>query len=279
VVSRRLAALQVCYSAYPFGELIMPFELTPNVSVQRDAEGSIRQLQHLHQPYRAANAPALLSARAAFAAPLRPRDLAELYVRDVLPHYELEAEVALALDSLTANTPTEDGAQLRFASEKSVAGNATVSYVQTYHGVPVWRAGLAVRLEEEPMQVIGSQSTMLRDVSVETPPASAPYLPDLLTAEKVAQILGIHEPGNPLPRLNQARLFVFRYQAGQRTPPPPVNPQDPAQGFNHPPLSLPLPQVAAGFGQRLVPAALGGLSCHRSRVSSRPGHAERQYGR
>jgi hypothetical protein len=163
-------------------------------------------------------------------------------VREVLKHYELSAEVATGLDSLTAAAPTDDGHQLRFASEKSIAGNTTVSYVQTYHGVPVWRSGFAVRMEETPMQVIGSQSSMLRDVAAHDPPADAPYLPGKTTPAQLATALGIDPLQNLAPRINQVRLFIYRYRASQRTLTP-VTPQQPAECFINPPPSISLPPV------------------------------------
>ena len=52
---------------------------------------------------------------------------------------------------------------------------------------------------------------------------------------------------NPPARLNQVRLFIYRYQASQRTLPAPAAPHDPEQGFSSVPPSLPLPPVDASI--------------------------------
>lgn len=221
----------------------MTFELNDDVKIRRNAAGRISQLQHVDAPYR----PDSAGLRLAAPAPLTPRDLANEYVRDVLGLFGVDENLASGLESVTANNPTEDGEQLRYATQKSVAGNATVSYVQTVFGIPVWRSGLSVQMEESPMQVIGSRSTMQQDVNPAKPSEDAQYMPDAMTPQKLAGILDLNDATSDTLKINRVgRLFVYRYDRAQRLLPNiPTTPEE--TGFQVTPPVISVPDVAASI--------------------------------
>src|SRR5262245_37974243 len=133
----------------------MPIELTPDVKVRRDAGGKVRQLSHAQQPYRPA-AVDLLAMEAA--APLTPRALAEQYLRDAAPVFEFAPAETANFAAAAESSPSEAGVELRFKEEKSVGGGVTVSYDQTVLGLPIWDAGVTVRIDGRAMGVTGSHN-------------------------------------------------------------------------------------------------------------------------
>ena len=221
----------------------MAFELNRNVDVLRDGTGRITQLQHMDAPYRADAAGANLAARATIALPISPRELAERYVEDVLPHLEVAPQMAAGLQSDPTPTLRDAPDELRFCQEKISLGSASVSYCQTRFGVPVWDAGLSVQMETEPLQVTGLQSTLVQDLKVSRPVDTAGYLPAKIDPPTLSRLLGVSD-WNKQPTINNhdsPQLFIYRYVPARRLP---LQAEKPQAGFNSPLPTLPLPAVA-----------------------------------
>ena len=68
---------------------------------------------------------------------------------------------------LTDATSGPYGFQLE--AERSLFDETTVSYEQTYDGIPVWRCGAAVHLRVEPLRVVSARSTARSDISLHRP--------------------------------------------------------------------------------------------------------------
>src|ERR671914_2951000 len=137
----------------------MPFELTNNVTVDRDEAGQAHHLEHLQQPYRADTQ--------ALAAPT-PQALVGQYLNEpeIKRAYGLTDEMVSDLTGAgfrpavgTALTG-QDRSRLNLAAEKSLLGTTTVSYVQTYRGLPVWEAGVSATVLDNPPRVTSSQSSV-----------------------------------------------------------------------------------------------------------------------
>lgn len=220
----------------------MTFELDSDVEVRRDDDGTVRRLQHPRRPYRPSTE--FLAAVAPEEA-LTPRQLADEYLREVLPVFELDLPVAHeALAELAAAEPVAERPALRF-SEQSEAGNqAVVSYAQTEMGLPVWRSGLAVKMVGPPYRVVSSQSTVDPQVQVEAPPPDAEFAPDRLDPATLSHLLGVE--GGELPTINAKRLLVYRFDPEDRGDAlGPQEPTDPTQAHvSHPTLSPPAPSEA-----------------------------------
>jgi zinc metalloprotease ZmpB len=73
----------------------------------------------------------------------------------------------------TELTPTADGVEYRLWAEKTQFDTTTVTFSQSYFGLPVWEAGLAVQMKLNPFRIISAQSTAHADVSAERPANSA----------------------------------------------------------------------------------------------------------
>jgi len=193
----------------------MAFEMTRNVQVRRDRNGRVRQLSHAGQPYRAAAleaAPAGLAART-----ITPRALAEQYLRDVAGVYELAPATMANFAASPTGAPSAAPTELRFKEEKAIGNAASVSYDQTHFGLPIWDAGMTVRIETAPMQVTGSHNAMHYEVDVSRPDPNSAYMPHRLDAEKLRAALGLGAGGQPA--INATRMLIYRYTPEQRLDP------------------------------------------------------------
>ena len=192
----------------------MSFQLTPNVHVRRDRQGRIRQLSHPAEPYRpdAVDLSAIADANAG----MTPRALAEQYIRDVSTVLELPSSTENFAAGFAAS-PSAADEDLRFKEEKAVGSATTVSYTQTRFGLPIWDAGLAVRINTRPMAVTSSHNAVHYGVEVERPPADAPHMPQKMDSAALARVLNLS--GGTVPTVNATRLLIYRYLPEDRIDP------------------------------------------------------------
>lgn len=207
----------------------MSLALSANVNVHRDETGQIRSLNHPLEPY-----------QPAAATPLQPRKLAEEYLREVAPHFELGEEMLSTLAEQSDSQPREEGTRLRWEREKRVDNIAVEDYVQTYRGLKVWNTSVAVRVHTGIDGVIGSDSQVQRDIEVEMPNlAEAPYTPARLSPKRLLKLLHTKAtPGEPV--INGVSLLIYQFQPEDRWPE-----EDREPGFEVPPERLPLPDLNA----------------------------------
>ena len=191
----------------------MTFPINEKVKLKKDEQGVVRKLYHLQQAYMPRDAASLAAAFEADEA-ISPRQLADEYLQEVLPVFGLNEAIADDLTGAIGVEAPDEGPKLRYLETQEVANQAVVSYTQTEQGLPVWHSGVAVRLISRPYRVIGSQNSVQTDVEVELPQSDAPYLPELLDAEKLSHLLGLDADQEPT--INNARLLVYRFDANDR---------------------------------------------------------------
>ena len=189
----------------------MAFQITSDVKMKRDSDGMIRRLSHASQPY----ALQTTGVTEAVGGVVTPRALADSYVRDVAPSYELDPEITLDLASPIGREITQEGPRLKLFKEKVVGDRASVSYSQTCLGLPVWGAGFTVQLRGRPPRVTSSQSSIHYAIEVKPPGPDAPYLGERLDTEAFARLIGL-EPGDEGAEIHERRLVVYAYDADDR---------------------------------------------------------------
>src|SRR5215207_10068480 len=86
-------------------------EDSPNVQVGRDEEGRVRALRHPREAFSAD--------RAGLKEP-SARGLADAYVREVLPLYDLTDEQAAELSAPVRRRPIDEGPRLKVDQEKTI---------------------------------------------------------------------------------------------------------------------------------------------------------------
>jgi hypothetical protein len=191
----------------------MPIELTPDVTVRRDSDGRIRQLQHLDQPYRPDRlGPSMLAGIAS--SPSSPRALAEAYLRDTAELYDFAPAATANFAANLASAPTEAPVELRFKEEKATGEAVTIAYDQTVLGLPIWGAGMTVRIDGGQMNVTGSHNASHYDVDVQAPSPEAQYVPHAMAPDVLARLLGLADRAGLT--VNSTRSVVYKYDAADR---------------------------------------------------------------
>ena len=191
----------------------MAFEITPDVKVKRDSKGIVRRLNHPRQPFTAERAAAVAGLGTTETVTLRA--IADQYVREVLPAYQLDSEMAVNLADPITNEITEEGPRLKIVAEKILGRQATISYAQTCLGLPVWEAGLTVQLRGSPARVTASQSSIHHELEVEPLNEDAPHRPEGVDEETLSRLLGL-EASDEKPAISSKRLMIYAYDAEDR---------------------------------------------------------------
>jgi len=142
----------------------MPFELTADVEVTRDAAGVVRALDHLRGPYPA-------EATTEQAAAVRMPDLAARYLADVAEVYGVHAPAEEAPDVAGRGRPdrSQPDRLVREEVQPLPDGSGTVAYAQLHANVDVWEAGVAISILASPLRVVASRSTWHHNIKLVNP--------------------------------------------------------------------------------------------------------------
>jgi len=184
----------------------MPFNITPNVHIRRDANERVRQIRHLQEPYEAASE----------VIPT-PQLLARAYLEDVALLLNLEPDTLLTLDENVADSsPSLEGSRLRFSHEQTAGNTRVVAHTQTHIGIPVFRAGTSVVLDSDPTRVISVSNEFRYNIDVEPLSDEAKYTPDKTT--NIRRLIGrfLRQSNGKLIALNHAGLVLYRFDPKRR---------------------------------------------------------------
>lgn len=176
---------------------------------------------------------------------------AELAAQEYLEkHAELLGVEPAALASLTAPRaaePVDAGSEFRIHSEKQQFDTTTVAYDQTYFGLPVWEASVAVYVKSNPYRVVAASSTRHPDITVKRPPEKALERFKDIDEETLASLLGL-KPGSKAAKslkITGSRLVVYQYEAAKRLPEGEAPTEDELVAHERP--TLPLPPLPASI--------------------------------
>jgi hypothetical protein len=174
--------------------------------VDRDDLGNVRGILHVEELYGSA-------ART-------PQLAAQEYLEKFAGLLGLKDSELRSLGLSAESAPSADGLEYRLWAEKTQFDTTTVTFSQSYFGLPVWEAGLAVQMMRNPLRIVSTQSTAHVNVSADRPPDAALRHLDKLNEEKLAQSLGLTAKDKAFNhsslKIERRRLFVYRYEADQR---------------------------------------------------------------
>ena len=186
----------------------MPLELGPETTVGRDREGRIIELDHSARP--------LAFPIADLGGPAAVRAVAEAYLREAAPNFDLAPSELEGLEMSPEGELGEGGSRLRFRRQREVAGLAVVQYVQTYSGLPVWDTAVGVRVSLRELAVVGASRQTFDGLQPRRPDlAAAPFAPEHMTPQRLGEALDLGDQG-PLARINGASLMVYRFAPENR---------------------------------------------------------------
>ena len=209
-----------------------------NSYLDRDAEGTGRQLSHTH-------APVVIEAATA-------QHGADAYLRRFGDMLGLTADQLQNLQATPSTTIEDAGIEYRFLGEKQQFDTVAIAFSQTDFGLPVWRAGVAVHIKLNPLRVLGSQSTMHTDLDLRRPSRPAAKRAESITEEQLASLLGLHNEVHDAYGWDRASLkiegrslVIYRYESAKRSPPVPDSAPTEGVGYGRHELpTLPLAPVA-----------------------------------
>jgi len=182
----------------------MPLELTPDVAVTRDAEGVVRALNHLQDPYPGKKGVPMAEVAAA-------------YLGEAAEVLGIDAEITAKREPNEGSARRHEKRLLVLAEEKSLLGATTVGFAQLVGDLQVWEAGVSVTVQERPTQVVAAQSEYRRDLKVgwiDGRPLLAAQKPSL---QVLAKLLGLESPKLFGLKLNgSGREWLYCYDPEQR---------------------------------------------------------------
>lgn len=187
----------------------MTFEVDQNTHVRRDESGRVRHIRHPQQPYTASEAESFLHET-----PATPIMLANAYLREAADVFGLESDTLEAISLTAEDEPVDAGVQVRQSESKTTQNTTTVAYEQAVFGLPVWRSGITVRVQNDPMRVTSSDNTLDYDIDVDRPDEDAPYLPENINSETLQDVLDLDDA----PEIDEVGMLVYRYDPESRLP-------------------------------------------------------------
>ncbi len=113
-----------------------------------------------------------------------------------------------------------EGIELRFDGEKRHFDSTTVTFQQTWRGIPVWRRGVTVTMRENPARVAAVQNTTYPEIDVDTDVDTGPAPPRMIARGLNIRVSSRRAPANgetPFrPEIVSDQRVVYRYDAVRR---------------------------------------------------------------
>ena len=214
------------------------FDAASNAFIARDEQGVARNVSHIHQPF--------------ISAATTPEQAARQYLDQHGGILGIGGQALASIGRSPETAAIDAPVEYRELSSKTMFDTTTVTFQQTYLGLPVWGAGVSVTVQALPregaveQQVISTRSTAHLDVEAANPPAATMQQLDTLDDSSLATLLGLTGKSVTFDakslRINQQNLVIYQYQAAERTQPP-HPPQEKTGASLDNPLTLPLAPV------------------------------------
>ena len=96
------------------------------------------------------------------------------------PIYSIDPDQLTDLTIPVSQQMTDEDTKIRFALENLNMKTFVISYSQTHFGLPIWGAGISVVIQNNPLRVTSSHSTLHFSVQVDKPDLNTEFWPDLL---------------------------------------------------------------------------------------------------
>jgi len=199
-------------------------------SIVRDKDGRVQHIEQIYEPFLS---PSLEEPT--------PEQLADQYLAEVAPVYQINNGLLADLSAVVPGEPTRSEAQLHRSKVKDIAGSTVVNYIQSYRGLPIWRADFSVHIAPNPMRVTSSSSTLHDSIKLGNDPEKAAEYQEQLNPEALTELLGIKKDKR-VSKINGMRLVIYQYDPDQRTEPEAPK-EEKAVSFEEAAPTLPLPPL------------------------------------
>lgn len=225
----------------------MTSEFDDNVQVSKDERGNVQGLAHFEEPFVAGAG--LTPESVGFngsASPSTPLGLADQYLKQYASAYGINQNMltnTVGSNGFSPEAAASDG-KLEVVDEKEIMGTTTVSYQQTYEGLPVYKAGVSVTIQSDPLRVTASQSSVHKDIDISTTSASL-TTNSSITAAQLKKLLNVTGAN---PKITSTSKLIYQYDPNRRIDPEVTTSSGDAFECGPPTLALPTlpPQIQAG---------------------------------
>ncbi|MDM0001850.1 CARDB domain-containing protein [Variovorax sp. J22P240] len=209
--------------------------LPAETEIFRDKQKIVRRVSHARAPYRPSGF-----------VPASPVTLAAWYLERFGDQFGLSANSLATLASAVraGNAAAQTGLELSVV--RADTHTTVVSYAQTYAGLPVFEAGLSVKMHSDLSAVIGVHSTLHLDIQLDQKPLAASTAEaGKFSSERLAQALGLAKEDAQPELVGTVGLAIYRYLPKLRFEP---SAHEEGQPESSPTLELPrLPEgIVAG---------------------------------
>src|SRR5215831_19097346 len=159
--------------------MVQEFNDSSKVHINRDDTGLPRDVLHVEEPY--------------VSVAKTPQLAAQEYLEKFHDVLGIATEELKHPGHAAEMRPIESPVEYRFLDEKTQFDMTTVTFSQTCLGLPVWHAGVAIQIMQNPMRVISAQSTLHSNVNVEMPSENDVNRLEKLDVKMLAKQLGLSE--------------------------------------------------------------------------------------
>jgi zinc metalloprotease ZmpB len=232
VAVQRLFLIQASFlSIKTISTMIQEFNAESKVHINRDDGGISRDLMHLDEPYVSNSRTPLMAASE--------------YLHKFAPLLGLREDELNNLGLSPEQRPSDAHEEYRFLEEKHQFDSSTVVFSQTYFGLPVYGAGIAVHVRLNPMQIVSARSTRHADLHPGKPKDMAMHRVDRLETETLGKLLGLTKQSKGFDlgslKIEKKKMVIYEYKEDKRTSAHETHGHDHDQKeFD---LKLPLPSV------------------------------------
>jgi zinc metalloprotease ZmpB len=179
----------------------MEIALPPQTDIVRDARGTVRRISHTRSPYEPAGF-----------VPASATSLANWYLQGVGTLFGLEPDWLSGQPAAEGDAyDAAEGHHLSLAEAKAGRDMLVVSYSQAYARLPVFLAGVSVKMRKDLSAVLGAQSTLHLDIDLGVRPSRSSK-EDLatFTPDRLHELLGLG-PDAKRPEIEAIRWVIYRY--------------------------------------------------------------------
>ncbi len=183
--------------------MVNEFNAAVNGYLLKDNEGNVQSITHFDAPY-------VCNAATA-------QEAAQEYLGKFSGMFGMAASELSNLDRSADRDLADNPLELRFESQKDVFDSSTVTYQQTYNGLPIWGAGVTIQIRQNPYSVLSSYATNHADVSVNKPSAAAMRKYKTVTVNELKAAIGTANIGTF--KVVSSEFYIYQYKAAERTLP------------------------------------------------------------
>ena len=213
--------------------MVNEFSPSANAYLTKNDDGKVQSITHFDEPYKSNAA--------------NPQLVAQEYLTKYGVEYGIADSTMSSLNQVSDRDISDSVLEIRFDSQKEMFDNSTVSYIQTYNGLPIWGAGVTLQILQNPYRVLSSYATTHTEVNVNKPSAAALKKYKKVSLAELKTALGAGLQNQKSLKIVANELNIYQYKVADRIIAP--HPHDDKETFCFDHSSIELPVVDASIAE------------------------------